>query len=295
MNRRSMKSSLPYFQLGLGAFLISFSSVFVKIADVGPIASGFYRVFFGGILLLIMVLVKGYYTSINWRSLRLSILCAVFFALDLSTWHISIHGVGPGLATVLSNFQVLFLAGIGVLFFKEKSGWKLNLAICLALIGLLLLVGPGWNSVGREWKMGVLFGLLTALFYAAYILSVRNLQTGQSFAAVTVNITLLSFLTAVLMAGETLLAGESFVIPNTKSLFALAGYGFFSQMVGWILISHSLPRINVSIAGLLILLQPALSFLWDILFFNRPTGPLDILGAGCAFCGIYIGLTRNRS
>ena len=290
-----MKTPAPYFLLGLGAVLISFSSVFVKIADVGPIAAGFYRVFFGGIVLLVMVLIKGYYTSISRRGFRLSILCAVLFALDLSAWHISIHAVGPGLATVLSNFQVLFLAGIGVFFFKEKAGWKLTLAICLALFGLFLLVGPGWNTVGRAWKMGVLFGLLTALFYAAYILSVRNLQTGQSFAAVAVNITLLSFLTAVLMAGETLLAGESFIIPNTKSFLALAGYGFFSQVLGWILISHSLPRINVSIAGLLILLQPALSFIWDMLFFNRPTGPLDILGAACALCGIYMGLTRNRS
>ena len=289
-----MNNLLAHGLLGAGAALISFSSVFVKVAQVGPVAAGFYRVLFGGFFLLILVLVRGYYSSITRRGFFLSTLCALVFTFNLTTWHKSIHGVGPGLATVLSNFQVLFLAGIGVLFFREKTGWKLILAICLALTGLFLLVGPGWSSVGQEWKMGVFFGLLAAFFYAAYILSVRNLQTGQSFAAVAVNMTLLSFLTAGLMAGEMLLVGEGFAIPDLQSVFALAGYGFFSQMLGWMLISHSLPRVRVSIAGLLILLQPFLSFVWDILFFHRPTGPLDILGAGCALCGIYLGLTRNR-
>jgi len=65
-------------------------------------------------------------------------------------------------------------------------------------------------------------------------------------------------------------------------------------MVGWILISTALPRVQVSVAGLIILLQPSLAFIWDILFFARPTGALEVMGAGLALTAIYLGLTRQK-
>ncbi|MCF8106045.1 MAG: DMT family transporter [Desulfohalobiaceae bacterium] len=288
-----LKDPAAALYLGLGATLISFSSVFVKVAECGPITAGFYRVLFGGGFLLAMLILRGATASISRRGLGLSFVCGLVFALNLTLWHKSIHSVGPGLATVLSNFQVLVLAGIGVLFFHEKTNLRFAAAVGLALGGLFLLVGPGWNSVGTNWRMGVVYGLCAAVAYALYILSVRLLQTKQSLDSVVANMALLSLVTAVIMAGEIIVAGESFRIPGIKTFLALAGYGFISQMVGWILISFSLPRINVSLAGLLILLQPALSFAWDILFFQRPTTILDFAGAGLALYGIYLGLTRH--
>ncbi|CAO0819763.1 hypothetical protein DFAR_1110033 [Desulfarculales bacterium] len=44
----------------------------------------------------------------------------VFFALELTFWHRSIHLLGSGLATILAEFQVFFLAGFGALFFGER-------------------------------------------------------------------------------------------------------------------------------------------------------------------------------
>lgn len=106
--------------LGLGATLISFSAVFVRLAHVGPVTSGFYRVLFGGLFLLLLALVKGYLARISPRSFILGAVCGVVFALNLTMWHNSIHLVGPGLATVLSNFQVFFMALAGILFFGSS-------------------------------------------------------------------------------------------------------------------------------------------------------------------------------
>jgi drug/metabolite transporter (DMT)-like permease len=66
-------------------------------------------------------------------------------------------------------------------------------------------------------------------------------------------------------------------------------------MVGWILISTALPRVQVSLAGLIILLQPSLAFIWDILFFARPTGLAEMLGACLALAAIYLGVTRQKA
>ena len=280
--------------LGLGATLISFSAVFVRLAHVGPVTSGFYRVLFGGLFLLLLALVKGYLARISPRSFILGAVCGVVFALNLTMWHNSIHLVGPGLATVLSNFQVFFMALAGILFFGEQLTWKFFAAVLLAILGLFFLVEPGWTSLGSGWRMGVVFGLLAAMLYTTYLLSVRHLQIDQVFGTVVVNMAVLSLITALIMGLELQALGESFRIPDLQSFLSLAGYGFFSQMVGWILISTSITRLPVSVAGLLILLQPSLAFVWDILFFDRPTSFMDVLGALMAFAAIYLGATRQK-
>ncbi len=280
--------------LTVGATLISFSAVFVKLAAVGPITAGFYRVLFGGIFLLLFAVARGYFRELTRKSLYMALLCGVVFALDLTWWHKSIHGVGPGLATVLSNFQVFIMAAAGMILFSERLTLRFIVAVCLAMAGLFMLVSPGWSAFGPQWRWGVYYGLLTAVAYAAYLLSVRFLQTKKSFGAVVVNMALISLATGLIMGVQLQLAGESFTIPDGTSLAALAGYGFFSQMVGWILISTALPRVQVSVAGLIILLQPSLAFIWDILFFARPTGIVEVMGAGVALTAIYLGLTRQK-
>ena len=278
----------------VGATLISFSAVFVKLAAVGPITAGFYRVVFGGVFLLLFALARGYFRELTRRSLYMALLCGVVFALDLTWWHKSIHGVGPGLATVLSNFQVFIMAAAGMVLFSECLTLRFIVAVCLAMAGLFMLVSPGWSTFGPMWRWGVYYGLLTAVAYAAYLLLVRFLQTRKSFGAVVVNMALISLATGLIMGVQLQLAGESFSIPDGTSLAALAGYGFFSQVVGWILISTALPRVQVSLAGLIILLQPSLAFIWDILFFARPTAIVEVIGAGIALTAIYLGLTRQK-
>ena len=295
MTMRSRSNWRPMLGLGLGATLISFSAVFVRLAEVGPVTSGFYRVLFGGLFLLLFALIKGYLARIDLRSVLLGTVCGVIFALNLTMWHNSIHLVGPGLATVLSNFQVFFMALVGIVFFREQLTWKFFGAVFLAVLGLFFLVEPGWTALGSGWRMGVVFGLLAAMCYTAYLLAVRHLQTDQAFGSVVVNMAVLSLITALIMGLELQALGESFRIPDTMSLLSLAGYGFFSQMVGWILISTSITRLPVSVAGLLILLQPSLAFVWDILFFHRPTSLMDGMGALMAFAAIYLGATRQKA
>ena len=103
-----------------------------------------------------------------------------------------------------------------------------------------------------------------------------------------------SLLCAVILALSVLIEGESFAIPNPKTWSALIVYGFVAQVMGWVLIARSLPHLNASIAGLVLLLQPALSFTWDMIFFDRPTTWVEIVGAGLALGGIYLGTTARR-
>lgn len=276
-----------------GAVMISFSGVWVKLADVGPTTAGFYRTFLGGLVLMAVV---GLRRERLWHGpapLAWAALAGVFFALDLTFWHRSVHLVGPGLSTILANFQVFCLAGVGAWFLGETVGPRLLAAIILAMAGLFLLVGlhHGWPGHDQAW--GVAHGLLTALCYSAYILTLRKLQSLDRRPSALASLAVVSLVTAAIMVVEAPLQGESLIIPDAGSWLVLAAYGICGQVLGWVLITSGLTGVAASRAGLILLLQPTLSFIWDIIIFHRPTDALAWLGAGMTLVAIYLGSLRR--
>jgi len=276
-----------------GALMTSFSGVWVKISHVTPTVSGFYRVLFGGLFLLAAACWQREITWKGRQNLLLGFLCGLFLALDLFLWHQSIHYIGPGLATILGNFQVFLLAGLGVVFMGEKVSSRFLFAILMAILGLFLVVGIQWNQLGSQYKSGVYLGLATAVAYTAFLLSLRKLHAGGSEAITFYGMMLVSFATVIFLGLQAVYSGDSFVIPDTQSLAALLLLGLTSQGIGWILISNALPRVRASFAGLILLLQPSLAFIWDVLFFQRPTSVVNWIGVIMAITAIYFGTTQK--
>ena len=280
-------------QLTIGAIMISFSPVYVKLAHVGPTVAGFYRMLFGGIILAAIIWIKGERLSYGIHNILMAIVCSFFLALDTSFWHWSIRYVGPGFATLLANFQVFFLAAFGTVVLREKMTLKLLTPIFLAMFGLYLIVGINWNDLGGDYKMGILFGLIAAICYSAYILTLRKSQFGSERTTSLSTIALISLLTSFIMGIGTWVQREGFFIPDLQSWSALVGYGLISQALGWVLIAGGLLKLETSLVGLILLLQPSLAFVWDVLFFARPTGPLEVLGVLSALFAIYLGTTSR--
>lgn len=280
----------PIFQVLAGAFLISFSPIFVKLANVSPTNSAFYRVFFGTLFLGLAACWLKTSGRLQRQSYFLIGFCGFIFSLDLFVWHQSILYIGPGLATLLGNFQVFLLALFGVLFLKEKVGFRFIISLPMAISGLFLLLAPGWSTFSSNYKIGIFLGFLTALCYAVYLLSLRKLQsTNDSFDILP--LTLVSAASSVWLGLLIIFSSESFHIPDVQSLFSLLGLGFCSQTVGWLLIATAMPKIKASFTGLVLLLQPSLSFIWDVLFFDRQTSGLNWLGVVITLTAIYMGIT----
>lgn len=290
----SQLRQVPTFQVLCGAFLISFSGIFVKLADVSPTASGFYRVFFGAIFLFAATYWVKDFKKLTPAEWLLITFCGFVFALDLFFWHESIMYIGPGLATLLGNFQVFFLAAAGILFLGEKSRPRFFVALPLAIIGLLLIVGIHWDTLTNNYKTGIYFGLLTAACYTAFLLSLRKIRSNDTHSLFS-TLMIVSLTCAFFLGIKMLHAGDSFTIPNFKSLSALLSLGLFSQTVGWVLIAHALPKMRASHAGLILLLQPSLAFIWDVLLFNRPTDTLNWIGLIVTLAAIYMGLTGKAA
>jgi len=292
---RLSQSQIGTLQMLVGTVLISFSAVFVRVSHIGPTMAGFYRMLFGAVFLLSVVVIKRETLWKGWTPLWLAVAAGVFFGGDLISWHRSIHYVGPGLATVLANFQVFFLAIIGVTVFREKATWQFFVSILLAITGLFLLVGVDWGSFDAQYKTGVGLGLFCAVMYTFYLLVLRRSQRREIRLLPTANLAVITLVTASILAVVGYGQGESFAIVDGQTAWALVAYGVLCQAVGWIVISWAVTKIEASRVGLLLLLQPTLTFIWDVLFFDRPTTTVEILGASLTLVAIYFGSTRRRS
>lgn len=274
--------------VSLGAVLISTSAPWVRVAEVSATTAGFYRMFIGAIGLGLICLLQEKKIWNGTTYLFALLPPAIFFALDLAFWHRSIHLIGPGLATLLANLQVFCLAAIGYLFLREKLSPVFLIGLLLAFFGVFLLVGLNWGQVPNQYHMGVLFGILTALAYTGYILTMRKSQQISGSQNPAADLASVSLICSILLAILVVIEGNSFAIPNLKSAFALLALGIFCQVVGWLLITTALPKLTASIVGVILLLQPALSMLWDTLFFGRPTTLLDVMGSILVLAGIYL-------
>jgi drug/metabolite transporter (DMT)-like permease len=279
----------------IGAVMISFSGVWVKVSEVTPTVSAFYRVFFGGIILLSAVWLRSEFKWKGVRHLLLGSVCGILLAIDLCLYHHSIHYVGPGLGTILPNFQVFILAAIGLIFFKEKIRRLFILSILLAFLGLFLIVGMDWGNATQLYKIGVYYGLAAAGCYAVYLLSLRRLQSDQIGVSIFSGLTVVSLVTAAILAVVVCYTGDSFRIPDLQSFLALAALGLFSQSLGWIIITNALPHVRASLSGFVLLLQPALAFIWDVWFFDRQTDWINWLGVCAALLAIYLGTAKPSS
>ncbi|MCB2185780.1 MAG: DMT family transporter [Deltaproteobacteria bacterium] len=275
-----------------GAFLISFSGVYVKLAQVGPATAGFYRVLIGGLTLALAARWQKQRLWAGPAPLALALACGFFFWLDLTFWHRSVLYVGPGLATILANFQVFILGAVGALALREHPGARYWVSLALAMGGLFLLVGPETLSRGGLPAWGVGFGLGTAVVYTCFILGVRKISSLPGHTGGLAAMAVVSLATALFLGGELVVEGGSFALPTLRAGLWLLAYGVLSQALGWFLISEGLPFTPASRAGLILLLQPTLAFIWDIWFFARPTGVADLLGATAAVAAIYLGSPR---
>lgn len=279
----------PRLRLFFGAALISLSPVWVRLVDVSSTTSGFYRVLFGSAALVMFLLVTRRRLQLSRKAWIILLIASVFFALDLWFWHRSINYIGPGLSTLLANFQVFIMMFAGIVLFRQFPTSKQLLAVPLALIGLLLIVGFEWSELPDDYQWGVIFGLLTAVVYAGYLLSLRQARMGSSFRMPTREVAVVSVVTTAIMAVTIVAEGESFIIPTAQDLGWLVSYGVLSHCIGWLFIASSLSEVSTVEAGLALLLQPTLSFVWDVLIFARPMTALELVGASIALLAIYLG------
>ena len=278
----------PRLKLFLGACIISFSAVFVKDSTISPDAAVFYRTAIGGAAFFLLSLVKGDFWKRRLPS-GFALLAGIFFAADLFCWHKSIHFAGPGLATLLGNLQIFVIAFVGVVFLKERLGKAFVFSSAAAFAGLFLIVSSGTSRSIPHFREGFVLGILTSIFYAFYVLVLKRAQKNAEGSSTSLLMFFVSASTALIALAYLLFSGQSLAMGNLRNMTDMLLYGLVCQFAGWLLITSALRRVKASVAALFLLMQPALSYLWDILLFGKSALPVELAGAAVVMIAVYAG------
>jgi drug/metabolite transporter (DMT)-like permease len=267
-----------------GATCIALSPIFVRLADVDPTVSAFWRVALAAPLLwpLAAMAPSARAARASWG---LAAAAGLAFAGDLASWHWSIRYTSVANSTLLANLASLFVTLAVWIFWRRRPSGRFLFGLAAALLGVVLLVHASL-AFSATALLGDALGVVTALFYAAYILAVKDLRDRGvgtlQVMALTSTITALFLLPAALASGEVLLP------QSARGWLTLAGLAWVSHCAGQGLIAYALAHLPAAFSAVSLLFQPVMAALFAWTLLGEPLAPLQVAGGIVVLLGIYI-------
>ncbi len=278
----------------LGAVAIAFSSILVRLSHASPSTAAIFRCVYAlPLLWLIATREDRRLGPRPWRQRVPAIASGVFFAADLLLWHRSIADVGAGLATVLANIQVVLVPLVAWAILSERPARQVLAALPVSLLGVLLISGAlEQGAYGRDPTRGTLFGLGAGIAYVGFLLLLRRGRSGSAAPGGTPVRRHGDRCRAVrgCRADRSATPGSSPRGPAPAWLITLA---LTSQVLGWLLITSSLPRLPAALTSLLLTVQPVGSVALGAVIFAEAPSSLQLIGVALVLAAL-LGATRSR-
>lgn len=275
----------------LGSAALAFGPLLVRLSDVAPMSSAFWRLALAVLPLTLLARFVGAPAPVGTydrRVLWLAALAGVFFAVDIALWHYGIVRTTLANASLLSNAASFLLPLWGFVVLGQKPGKKALVAIGFALAGTILLVGRSAELSPRHLA-GDIFCLGAALFYTAYLIVVDRLRgTVPVFPllALATGFGALALLPAALM-----LSGDAFWPTDWTPLLLLA---LGSQVIGQGLVVFAVGHLKPLVVGLALLVQPAVSATIGALRFGEVPGAAELIGAAFVVAALVLVRLPDR-
>jgi drug/metabolite transporter (DMT)-like permease len=284
----------PVFAVLVGAVVLAFSAILFRLSHVSASTGAFYRCVFAVPPLWILARLEARrYGRQKPRAMWLAWLAGAFFAADLILWHNGIEQVGAGLATVLGNTQVVMVGLLAWAILGERPHRSSFAAIPVVGVGVLLISGVlEQGAYGSNPGLGVLYGVLTAVAYSGFLLALREgsrdlrRPAGPLFTA--------TFASAVGCAAIGAAIGDLDLTPSWSATGWLILLALSSQVLGWLLISNSLPRLPAVTTSILLTFQPVCSVIFAALIVDETPSLLQLGGAACILAGLLTATIGRR-
>jgi drug/metabolite transporter (DMT)-like permease len=278
----------------LGAMTIAFSSILVRLSHASPSTAAIFRCLYAlPILGGLAWREDRRFGSRSWRQRRTAVAGGIFFGIDLILWHHSIGDIGAGLATVLANIQVVLVPLVAWVWLSERPGRHVLAALPIALLGVLLISGVlEHGAYGRDPTRGTLFALAAGVAYAGFLLLLRYggadlRRPGGPLFDATATATVVC-----VIAG--LIIGDADLSPDWPSAGWLLTLALTSQVLGWLLITTSLPRLPAALTSLLLMVQPVGSVALAAVILGESPSLLQFLGVTTVLAALITATYRGR-
>jgi drug/metabolite transporter (DMT)-like permease len=286
----------------------------MRLADSSAGATALFRCLFAlPVLAVLALLERRAGVRLPARSRWLARLSGVFFAGALILWSPAITAIGAGLSTVLTNLQVLMVPPVAWLIYRERPKRPLLLALPVMLAGVALIAGLGGShTYGAHPLEGVAYGVMCSAMYAGFIIVMQRATVpahedgvsqdgvsqdrafqdgafqGAGRAPVAQPLYQATLAATVSSLGYSVALGEFHLGPAWPSLGWLALLAITSQVIGWLLITVSMPRLPSGIVAALLLVQPAGAVALSAAFLHERPSLEQLAGVLFVLAGVFI-------
>jgi drug/metabolite transporter (DMT)-like permease len=268
-----------------GVLSISFSAIFIRLADVSPVTATFYRAGYGIPVLAVIWLASRARDDRTRRERLLAFVSGLLLAADLNLWHASIAFVGAGLGTVIPNVQIVFVALAAWMRHGDRPRRRTMVMIGVVLAGVALTSGLARSDAyGTRPVAGVALGVVAGLCYAIFLIVFRASNRGLvPPAGPLLDATLGMGAGALLCAG---LDSEFTLRVSGEAHLWLLALALVSQVVGWLLIATALPRLPAIATSVMLLIQPVFAIVWGVLLFDERQSVVQWIGSAIVLAGV---------
>ncbi len=277
--------------LMIGATGIGLAPILVRLSEVGPVATAFYRLALAQPI--IWLLLKREQTNdtnehIERRDFWCAGLAGLFFTADLSIWHWSLRLTTVANSTFVTNLTPFFVTIAAWLLFRERVSRRLLTGMLIAFCGGFLMVGESLHMEPR-FLIGDLLALLAAVFYSGYLLVVKRLRRGRSTWYVMAWTGIFAAPTMFLVSAAT----HETLLPQT-----LFGWGIVlalalvSQLGGQGMIAYGLAHLSASVSAVMLMWQPVVAALLAWWILHEALTPLRAIGGLVIIIGILAATWR---
>lgn len=269
--------------LVLANALLAVGPLFVRVADVGPVSSAFWRMALA-LPVLFLLVTRGGVPKMSRGVVVVLALSGVLFAADLASWHVGILQTKLANATLFGNSTSLLYPIYGFLIARAWPSQRQGFALGLATVGAVLLMGRSYQ-LSPDHLIGDLLCVLAGIFYTAYLVIIARVRETLSSWPLLALSTLASTLPLMVLA---LAMGERVWPGNWTPLVGLA---LCSQVLGHGLMVYVLGRLSPLVIGLGLLTQPVVAAAIGWVVFSERPGIADIFGA--VLVGLALVLVRQ--
>jgi drug/metabolite transporter (DMT)-like permease len=293
---RARVLGIPLVALIGGAVTIGFAPILVRLSQVGPNATAFWRLLFAlPALWLWLTLDRQSTTSTRRPSSRADYLrlvgAGLFFVGDLGFWHWALGYTTVANATLLVNFAPVFVTLGSWWLFRQRVRPLFLLGMTTALVGATMLIGTSFR-LSLDYFWGDFLAIVAAIFYAGYLLSVKYLR--REFSAATV-MTWAGSVACLVFLPITLLTGESWLPFSLQGWLVLVALGWFIHVGGQGLIAYALAHLPAPFSSVTLLVQPVTAALFAWILLSEVIGFWQALGGSIVLAGIFMARQGSRA
>lgn len=278
-----------------GALAIALAPILVRVSELEPIATAFYRLiialpfFWFGMLAERRAPRTSAGAPVTVTDMALMALAGLMLAGDLALWHLSITMTSVAKATLFNNGAPVFVALLGWLLFRERVGSGLLVALATALAGMALLIGDGLfpapgDAPAGQWR-GDAIAVSTAAFYAVYLMTVKRLRATHSTSVIMAGS---SAAAALVLAVAAVIEGGPLLPQTAWGWGVVLALGIACHVIGQGLITSALAHLPVTFSAIGLLIQPVAAAALAWLLLGEALDPLQWVGGALTLAGITL-------